>query len=201
MNTHRNSEFFIKLLRNNTNIGSGHLPNLNFPSNSSSPAQKLKIQKPGSPSSLIQPSVMHHSPTSKLDLSKSHLYTFAPQTLILSNITNLDLRFNKLTSLPALTLPWINNLSILRLDHNHFSKFPTSVYALSSLQTLTLNGNNICHIPAGLSCLKSLETLHLLNNQLRSITKEIREIKEIKDLRCDWFDYFGPHFKDGTIHK
>ncbi|KAH7947869.1 hypothetical protein HPB52_016419 [Rhipicephalus sanguineus] len=89
----------------------------------------------------------------------------------LPQLRNLDLSFNKITSIPAGVFTNSSNLQRLFLSSNKISSIKNgSLENLTSLQTLQLNRNRLSTIPKNLFLnLKSLKQLELEKNRIRSI--------------------------------
>ncbi len=69
----------------------------------------------------------------------------------LTGLTELDLGFNEITTLPADIFSGLSALTRLRLDNNQLSTLPTGVFAgLTALTELDLSNNPLTSLPTGI---------------------------------------------------
>ena len=87
-------------------------------------------------------------------------------------VEKLDLRSNKLTSLPA-EIGQLTSLRVLDLDGNQLTSVPAEIGQLTSLEWLNLWDNRLTSVPAEIGQLTSLRELFLHGNQLTSLPAEI----------------------------
>ena len=82
-----------------------------------------------------------------------------------------DIYYGDITALKLSDFDGLTNLRELNLDHNQLSSLPAGLFDnLTALETLHLHNNQLSSLPAGLfDNLTALETLHLHNNQLSSL--------------------------------
>ncbi len=88
-------------------------------------------------------------PNSPVNLAGSNLKSgdFAG----LTGLTNIVLRFSKLTVLPVDIFSGLSALTTLRLDNNQLSTLPSGLFAgLTSLTTLDLSSNPLTSLPTGI---------------------------------------------------
>ena len=82
--------------------------------------------------------------------------------MLLPNITELLVSFNRLTALPAVLHP---NLREIRANDNQLQQLPENIGELSKLQVLCLNDNQLAlPLPQGLLKCTALHTLWLSDN-------------------------------------
>ncbi len=102
----------------------------------------------------------------------------------LSNLRELDLRENELSSLPP-HLRYASNLATLCLDNNKFESFPEVILShLSSLTTLSLNRNLLKRIPDSLEKLLNLRELHIAYNSLGRLPLTISRLTGLEVLNA-----------------
>ena len=89
----------------------------------------------------------------------------------LSNLKELDLEDNQLTSLPD----WIGNLTNLEelnLNYNNLTSLPYSIGNLKNLERLYLHDNKLTSLPESIANLKNLRYLDLEYNPISDEEKE-----------------------------
>ena len=89
----------------------------------------------------------------------------------LTNLRELNLHDNQLSTLPAGLFGNLNALETLNLHDNQLSSLPTGLFDnLTNLTELSLHGNQLSTLPAGLfDNLTALGTLSLYDNQLSTL--------------------------------
>ena len=94
--------------------------------------------------------------------------------------TSTSARLPKMPSIPSLP----STLKQLKLDSNHFSSIPLSIYSpnLTKLQKLDFSNNNLATIPVEISNLVALLELNLDNNMIVSLPDTIGQLKKLKAL-------------------
>lgn len=119
-------------------------------------------------------------------------------------LTNLNLAYNKLSTLPdeigqlkqLKTLSLLNNnfvtlppqikeldqLEFLELSNNYLSTISSEIGQLHKLQHLYLSQNNLSTLPAEIGQLHQLQELDLSANQLSSLPAEIGQLTQLKVL-------------------
>jgi len=102
-----------------------------------------------------------------MDLSYQNLKFISQSILALSNIRELFLNNNELTTIPD-GISELHALEKLNLSHNKLSNIPAEIGRLYLLKELDLSDNYISTIPMELGNLYNLETISLANNPLIS---------------------------------
>lgn len=117
------------------------------------------------------PNLGSHPHLTDLNLAHNAIPELTSDLKKLPQLRNLDLSFNKITSIPAGVFTNSSNLQRLFLSSNKISSIKNgSLENLTSLQTLQLNRNRLSTIPKNLFLnLKSLKQLELEKNRIRSI--------------------------------
>ena len=89
----------------------------------------------------------------------------------ITNLTELKLDGNQLSALPDGLFDQLTNLTELALSNNQLSALPSGVFdQLTNLTTLTLNSNQLSALPSGLfDQLTNLTRLYLNSNQLSAL--------------------------------
>uniref|UniRef100_A0A673XZV7 Ras suppressor protein 1 n=2 Tax=Salmo trutta TaxID=8032 RepID=A0A673XZV7_SALTR len=88
-----------------------------------------------------------------------------PGLFTLSNITQLVLSHNKLTTIPA-NVADLKNLEVLNVFNNQIEELPTQISSLQKLKHLNLGMNRMSALPRGFGSLPALEVLDLTYNNL-----------------------------------
>jgi len=88
--------------------------------------------------------------------------------MILGDITDLDLRQNKLDALPP-EIGYLANLQVLTLHNNLLKTLPKEIGTLTKLSSLSLYSNMLENLPVEFQYLSNISSLVLVNNMLKSI--------------------------------
>src|SRR3990172_1968138 len=138
----------------------------------------------------------YYSDTYKKLLKKNHYETYKRCHLLtklknqlklsydiyeISNLQELDLYDNKLTTIPC-ELGKLINLQELSLSNNQLKTIPGELGQLSNLQKLYLNNNILTTIPGKLGKLINLQELSLYNNKLTTIPCEFGQLSNLQIL-------------------
>eukprot|EP01117_Protostelium_nocturnum_P008969 TRINITY_DN3221_c0_g1_i1.p1 TRINITY_DN3221_c0_g1~~TRINITY_DN3221_c0_g1_i1.p1 ORF type:complete len:636 (-),score=214.16 TRINITY_DN3221_c0_g1_i1:112-2019(-) len=117
-----------------------------------------------------------------LDLSNNSFAEFPIQILALSQLNTLNIRCNRLTSLPNEMFVVLKKLNTLNASYNSLKSFPNGV-GDSKLVLLDLSNNKIENVldKEILKC-KSLQSLELSNNDITSIEPELGLSTHLKNL-------------------
>jgi Leucine-rich repeat (LRR) protein len=102
----------------------------------------------------------------------------------LAQIKQLNLRFNKLTSVPK-EIGDLKQLVWLNLNNNKLTSVPKEIGNLKQLCFLHLNKNQLTSMPNEIGDLKQLQELDLYENKLTSVPKEIGDLKQLKELNLN----------------
>ncbi len=100
----------------------------------------------------------------------------------LTKLEKLDLRRNKITTIPA-EITKLVNLTSLDLNSNQISTIPAEITKLVNLTSLDLNSNQITTIPTEIAKLVNLTSLDLNSNQISVIPPEIGNLTKLQDFR------------------
>lgn len=110
-----------------------------------------------------------------IKLSENHLEELPMELFQLSSLTCLDLKYNKLKSLPSsgdLSSPlYLAKLESICLDYNNLQCIPDDLLCglANSLTSLSIQKNKLEEIPPGLWLMPKLSILKLANNKLSSL--------------------------------
>nr|XP_050027709.1 leucine-rich repeats and immunoglobulin-like domains protein 3 [Dermacentor andersoni] len=117
------------------------------------------------------PDLGSHPHLTELNLAHNAIPQLTSDLKKLPQLKNLDLSFNKITSISGGVFTNSSNLQYLSLSSNKISSIEKgSLDNLTSLQTLQLNRNRLATIPKNLFLnLKSLKQLELDKNRIRAI--------------------------------
>ena len=110
----------------------------------------------------------------ELDLSDNKMSSFLSEIGKLVNLTELDLDFNPLSSLPPIEK--LVNLTELDLSYNQLSSLPPEIGKLQNLTKLSLSFNPLSSLPPEITKLQKLTKLYLSYNQLSSFLSEIGKL-------------------------
>nr|XP_054762643.1 leucine-rich repeat-containing protein 1-like [Lytechinus pictus]XP_054762645.1 leucine-rich repeat-containing protein 1-like [Lytechinus pictus] len=103
----------------------------------------------------------------------------------ISNITELNLNYNSLSTLPVDLSSALPRIQILSLSGNDLKELPSSIGSLEELRILSANENEIAVLSTALFQLHRLEELHLLGNRLKHLSPEICHLKNLKNLTVE----------------
>jgi internalin A len=117
----------------------------------------------------------------KLDLSRMHLSRLPPEIGNLTNLTYLDLWYNRIYVLPESIIN-LTKLTTLDLSENYLQALPESIINLTNLTTLNLSDNHLKALPESIVNLTKLTTLNLISNKFSTLPKPISKLINIKIL-------------------
>src|SRR6185369_10764407 len=123
---------------------------------------------------------------------------------LMTNLTNLYLYNNLLTSLPS-AIGLLTHLVILQLDNNELTYLPPEIGCLTNLKELFLDYNLLQNVPDEIGNLTSLYHLSLYGNRMRMVPpilgKMVIARKDIQ-LTVAGNDFYVPgHFVNQTYCK
>ena len=99
----------------------------------------------------------------------------------LSNLRELDLSDNQLTTLPE-AIAQLSNLRELDLSDNQLTTLPEAIAQLSNLRELDLRNNQLTTLPEAIAQLSNLRVLYLRNNQLTTLPEAIKQLSQLEKL-------------------
>ena len=102
----------------------------------------------------------------------------------LSEITELILETNQLTSLPD-NIGNLKKLRILIITSNSLTSIPESISNLTSLEELSISNNYISSLPIRIGDLQNLTKIDARNNQLSTIPESIGSLIALENLLLD----------------
>jgi len=111
-------------------------------------------------------------------LSLSTLETASAQ----QNLQVLDLKDNKIASIPAEVFKAFPQVKVLDLRKNALEELLPEICTMKSLEDLLLDQNRLSELPKEVCQLPHLKTFSLSQNVLRSLPKEIGEMKTLSSL-------------------
>ncbi|MBE7384638.1 MAG: leucine-rich repeat domain-containing protein [Leptolyngbya sp. SIO1E4] len=120
----------------------------------------------------------------KLDLSRLDLIELPEEISELAHFTylrELDLRFNRFTSLP-LEVTQLASLRGLYLSGNRLQELPPEISKLTKLESLTLGGNPLRVMPPEIFKVISLKLIHCNNSELIELDSDINNLSNLEDL-------------------
>lgn len=120
----------------------------------------------------------------KLDLSRMELIELPEEIIELAHFTylrELDLRFNRFTSLP-LEVTQLTSLKGLYLSGNRLQDLPPEISRLTNLESLTLGGNSLRVMPSEVFKVISLKLIHCNNSELIELDSEIKNLSNLENL-------------------
>ncbi|MCF4966466.1 leucine-rich repeat domain-containing protein [Nostoc sp. CMAA1605] len=97
------------------------------------------------------------------------------------NVTELDLSFKGLTTLPP-EIGQLTNLQLLHLQDNQLSSLPPEIVQLVNLRSLNLYKNQLRSLPLEFVQLVNLRSLDLSSNRLRSLPPEFVQLVNLQSL-------------------
>ncbi len=141
----------------------------------------LMIKQPSRISDMAFPtfvSKLNHINTTYLDCANLHLTRLPACVLadhIGSSVECIDLRYNKLTVLPA-EIGLLVTLKRIYLGHNQLTALPAEIGQLESLHTLGLEYNQLTVIPTEIKEMQLLKYLYLCGNNLTEVPEHLAPI-------------------------
>lgn len=114
-----------------------------------------------------------------------------------NNLEVLDLRLNKLQTLPKNIFQQLNRLEILTLDNNQLQTLPENIFqGLDRLTHLYLYNNQLQTLSENIfKALYTLETLSIENNQLQTLPEYVfQDLINVRDLGLS-----GNQFPESTL--
>jgi len=115
-----------------------------------------------------------------LILECNDLTTFSPEIQKLTNLTVLDLRFNKIAQIS--TIGQLTNLTELLLSSNQIMEIPDEIGNLVNLKELQVSSNCLDSLPDSIGKLVSLESLKSWKNKLKDLPLSMSSMTCLKDL-------------------
>lgn len=116
-----------------------------------------------------------------LELVGCELERIPSAVFSLSNLQELDLKENKLTSVEEiLSLQHCYRLLTLRLWHNRITYIPDHISKLQSLEVLDVSWNKLRTLPSRLFCCTKLRHLDVSHNQLTSLPPEVNNLQGLQ---------------------
>ncbi|XP_028830393.1 volume-regulated anion channel subunit LRRC8E [Denticeps clupeoides] len=135
--------------------------------------QRLRIHNEGGKLQVFS-SLKKLANLTSLELISCDLERIPSAVFSLTNLQELDLRENKLTTVEEiLSLQHCQRLTTLKLWHNVVVYIPEHISKLHSLETLDVSWNKIHRLPPRLCYLTRLRHLDVSHNQLTSLPAEI----------------------------
>jgi len=109
---------------------------------------------------------------------------FPSSILKLTQVTSVDLSFNKIEKLPK-GISAMTQLKHLYLVENALKKLPKQLTNLTNLETLALTGNKFVAVPKEIYSLVNLEILWLSYNQIEYLPgKLFKSLPKLKKFSC-----------------
>ncbi|XP_064189441.1 leucine-rich repeat-containing protein 40 isoform X2 [Anguilla rostrata] len=120
-----------------------------------------------------------------INLGFNKLTSIPADFCVLKWLVQIDLRNNLLTSLP-LELEALTNLRTIILSFNRFKVFPDVLYRLYSLEAILMCSNQVGSIDAAqLKGLEKLSSLDLQNNDIMQVPPELGNCTSLRALMLD----------------
>ncbi|MBA7556284.1 hypothetical protein ES705_48984 [subsurface metagenome] len=114
-------------------------------------------------------------------LSSNRLTTLPESIGKLSNLTNMNLFNNKLTTLPN-SIKNLKKLRYLDLRSNNLTTLPKAIGQLTSLKELVIRENNISSLPDSLGGCSSLRVIMAQKNKLSTVPASLSKLKKLRSL-------------------
>lgn len=127
-----------------------------------------------------------------INLGFNKLTSIPADFSVLKWLVQIDLRNNLLTSLP-LELEALTNLRTIILSFNRFKVFPDVLYRLYSLEAILMCNNQVGSIDAAqLKGLEKLSSLDLQNNDIMQVPPELGNCTSLRALMLDGNPFRNP---------
>lgn len=118
-----------------------------------------------------------------VDLAKNDL-TAVPESIShLEALTTLQLRWNKITTLPETAFSRLTQLETLDLERNNVESIPASLGTCMNLRVLILSGNKIRTLPIQLMSLTQLEKVALDRNPGLDVASHPPTLRVVRHFR------------------
>jgi Leucine-rich repeat (LRR) protein len=104
------------------------------------------------------------------------------------SLRRLKLSHNKLTRLPVVELPSLENLQILLINNNSLRSLPSSIGQLRMLLKIDASQNQLTEIPAEIGNLHALKILKLDSNKLQRLPITIGDMHSLQELNLNCND-------------
>ena len=117
----------------------------------------------------------------QLDLTRNELTSLPESISQLRGLERLSLSFNELESLPF-SISQLQNLTHLDLFFNQLSSVPPSIGKLGKLRVLSLMENQLTYLPPSIGNLQRLEELSVGLNNLTHLPESIGKLTRLKKL-------------------
>jgi len=114
-------------------------------------------------------------PLRTLNLSNNRLTALPPSITAITSIKILEVKNNKLQSLPE-PMGELKSLQSLHLDSNLLSALPPSIQLCASLKQVSLSHNALTELPEALCALPHLELLDLSSNTLTCVPAHVASL-------------------------
>ena len=142
------------------------------------------INKPGIIYSFLYISVVSSIAVTQ-DFMDQNL-TSVPETMILKNVSILNLSKNKLQSLNSYTFQELEDITELYLGDNNISYISSmAFYGLHKIRKLNLSHNALHHLPDLRNLSRSLQYLYLENNNINQLNSEYLNLSSLIVLDLD----------------
>ena len=115
------------------------------------------------------------------DLTGYYLPFLSDSICKLSNIEELNVNFNNLTSLPE-SIGSLSILTRLSVNFNNFTSLPESIGNLSNLEELNVNFNDLTSLTESIGKLSNLEELDVSSNNITSLPESIGNLSNLTKL-------------------
>uniref|UniRef100_A0A8C9VSM1 Leucine-rich repeat-containing protein 40 n=1 Tax=Scleropages formosus TaxID=113540 RepID=A0A8C9VSM1_SCLFO len=132
------------------------------------------------------------STVSDINLGFNKLTSIPPDFSMLQNLAHIDFRNNLLVSLPE-ELEALSKLRSIILSFNRFKVFPNVLYQIRSLETILISNNQVGSVdPIKLKGLERLSTLDLQNNDIMQVPPELGNCTSLRALMLDGNPFRNP---------
>jgi hypothetical protein len=142
--------------------------------------KKIKDFDPSKKAKAIRNWMNKHSKLLKeitaLDLSKLGLLAVPTEIIaILTNLRQLNLSHNQLTSIPD-GIDNLVHLVYVSFSHNQLTELPDEIGRLTNLTTLAVTDNQLTQIPDAIGDIDNLTNLFLSKNQLTTLPEALKDL-------------------------
>lgn len=129
----------------------------------------------------LPPQIGQLSELTELSLGINNITSIPAEIGQLERLTYLDFYGNNLTTVPS-EIGNLPNLTALNLAHNELSTIPSEIGNLSNLKSLGLSDNSLTSLPDDIVQLSNLKSLGLSGNQLVSLPSEFGQLTSLEVL-------------------
>jgi adenylate cyclase len=131
----------------------------------------------------VLPDELAHMPRlCELYLYVNYIHEIPDAFKALTSLTVLNLAHNKLVTLPSRVLPFLKQLSQLKVSGNQLTSIPREIGELDMLSDLNVSRNKLTSLPDELGRLAQLRWLNVKENALTQLPESLSALQQLEEL-------------------